>query len=47
MCVFMLPAPAGEIIKFETGDKDRCSVFDDIQISCMAGICKNYSAVYR
>ena len=37
----------GELFDFGTGDKDRCSVFNDIQVLCEAGICQNYSAIYK
>nr|XP_040567981.1 uncharacterized protein LOC121117603 [Lepeophtheirus salmonis] len=30
-----------------TGDKNRCIRFNNIQISCEAGICKNITAVYK
>lgn len=32
--------------KTGVGDKDICVEFDDIQISCLSGICKNVSAIY-
>ena len=38
---------AGDIFDYGTGSKDRCSVFNDMQITCEAGICQNYSAVYK
>ena len=31
----------------EEGHKQICVEFDNIQISCMAGICRNVSAVYQ
>ena len=31
----------------EVGHKEICSVFDNIQISCMSGMCRNVSAVYQ
>ena len=30
-----------------TGDKDTCLGFDDLQVQCTSGICKNYSSVYQ
>ena len=36
-------APEGE----EEGQKEICSNFDNIIISCVQGICKNVSDVYR
>ena len=38
---------AGDIFDYGTGSKDRCSVFNDMQITCEAWICQNYSAVYK
>jgi hypothetical protein len=29
------------------GSKEICVEFDDMEISCMSGICKNVSAVYK
>ena len=29
------------------GQKEKCSVFDNIIISCVQGVCKNVSDVYR
>ena len=31
----------------EKGDKEICSVFDNIQVSCMSGMCRNVSSVYQ
>lgn len=30
-----------------TGDKDICLGFDNLQVQCTSGICKNYSSVYQ
>jgi len=38
---------AGEVYPLESGSKDRCSRFNDIQVLCESGVCRNYSAVYK
>ena len=40
---FVISAPEDE----EPGQKEICSNFDDIIISCVQGVCKNVTDVYR
>jgi hypothetical protein len=33
--------------KFGDGDAERCVTFDNIQVQCVTGVCKNISEVYK